>query len=215
MKNDRTHFLLSNGKLYRKDNNIYFDKFDENGETINTKIIPINAVNEIYILGKVELDTYTMAFLSTNNILLHIFSHHGSFRGNFYPNSPNSVNKSGFVLLQQVRSFDDEAKRLFIAKAITKARMINATKNCTKRDVKFDSTAHQDALYSAKNVSQIMAAEGAFAKEYYQKWNEIIKDQKSFSYRPIDFLNETIQSVQGSYESLYKQTSDRYHHGRW
>lgn len=29
MKNDRTHFILNNGKLYRKDNNIYFDKFDE------------------------------------------------------------------------------------------------------------------------------------------------------------------------------------------
>ncbi|NLK66386.1 MAG: CRISPR-associated endonuclease Cas1 [Campylobacteraceae bacterium] len=201
MKNDRTHFILSNGRLRRQDNNIYFDKFDENGETVGTKIIPINAINEIYILGKVELDTYTMAFLSTNNILLHIFSHYGSFRGNFYPNSPNSVNKSGFVLLQQVRTFDDEIKRLFIAKAITKARIINAANNCTKRGIEFDKTSHLRALESAKTVPEIMAVEGAFAKEYYQKWNEIIKDQRSFKFTvrskrpPTDKINAMISYI--------------------
>lgn len=201
MKNDRTHFILNNGKLYRKDNNIYFDKFDENSEVVSTKILPINAIDEIYILGKVLLDTYTMAFLSTNNILLHIFSHGGSFRGNFYPNSTNSVNKSGFVLLNQLRSFDDEIKRLAIAKEITRARIINAANNCIKRGIKFDTNEHKFALNSASSVSQIMACEGAFAKEYYQKWNEIIKDQRSFKFTtrskrpPTDKINTMISYV--------------------
>lgn len=201
MKNDRTHFILSNGKLYRKDNNIYFDKFDENNQIVNTKIIPINSINEIYILGKVELDTYTMSFLSTNNILLHIFSHYGSFRGNFYPNSPNSVNKSGFVLLNQVRSFDDKIKRIFIAKAITKARIINATYNCTKRGVEFDNNPHINALEKATDINQIMATEGAFAKEYFTKWNYIIKNQRSFKFTsrskrpPTDKINTLISYI--------------------
>lgn len=201
MKNDRTHFILSNGKLYRKDNNIYFDKFDENNQIVNTKIIPINSINEIYILGKVELDTYTMSFLSTNNILLHIFSHYGSFRGNFYPNSPNSVNKSGFVLLNQVRSFDDKIKRIFIAKAITKARIINATYNCTKRGVEFDNNPHINALEKAVDINQIMATEGAFAKEYFTKWNYIIKNQRSFKFTsrskrpPTDKINTLISYI--------------------
>ncbi|MSN95805.1 CRISPR-associated endonuclease Cas1 [Campylobacter sp. FMV-PI01] len=201
MKTDRTHFLLNSGKLYRKDNNIYFDKYAEDGTVLNTKIIPINSINEIYILGKVELDTYTMAFLSTNNILIHIFSHYGSFRGNFYPNSPNSVNKSGFVLLNQVRTFDDEIKRVAIAKEITKARMINSINNCTKRGVKFQSNTHLEALRNAKNIAQIMACEGAFAKEYFTKWNEIIKNQKSFKFTtrskrpPIDKINAFISYI--------------------
>lgn len=201
MKNDRTHFILSNGKLYRKDNNIYFDKFDENNQIVNTKIIPINSINEIYILGKVELDTYTMSFLSTNNILLHIFSHYGSFRGNFYPNSPNSVNKSGFVLLNQVRSFDDKIKRIFIAKAITIARIINATYNCTKRGVEFDNNPHINALEKAVDINQIMATEGAFAKEYFTKWNYIIKNQRSFKFTsrskrpPTDKINTLISYI--------------------
>lgn len=201
MKNDRTHFILNNGKLYRKDNNIYFDKFDEQNLVVDTKILPINGIDEIYILGKVELDTYTMSFLSTNNILLHIFSAHGSFRGNFYPNSPNSVNKSGFVFLNQLRSFDDEIKRVAIAKEITRARMKNAANNCIKKAVKFETQKYLNALDKASSIAEIMACEGAFAKEYYQKWNEIIKDQKSFKFitrskrPPTDKINAFISYV--------------------
>ena len=90
-KSDRTHFILSPGRLYRQDNNIYFEKFDDTGERASCKILPINAIDEIYILAKVQIDTYTIAFLADNNILLHIFSPYQSFRGNFYPNTPNSV----------------------------------------------------------------------------------------------------------------------------
>ncbi|HID55461.1 TPA: CRISPR-associated endonuclease Cas1, partial [Candidatus Poribacteria bacterium] len=81
----------SPGKLRRKDNNIYFDCYDEDGKVTQTKILPINAIDEIYLLARVEVDSYTIAFLADNNILLHFFSPYQSFRGNFYPNTPNSV----------------------------------------------------------------------------------------------------------------------------
>ena len=60
-KSDRTHFILSSGRLRRQDKNIYFDKFDEMGGVTASKILPINAIDEIYILTRVELDTYTLA----------------------------------------------------------------------------------------------------------------------------------------------------------
>lgn len=120
-KSDRTHFILSPGRLYRQDNNIYFDKFDDAGAVVASKILPINAIDEIYILAKVQTDTYTIAFLADNNVLLHVFSPYQSFLGNFYPNTPNSVNKSGFALLCQLRSFDDPIKRAYIAHEITRA----------------------------------------------------------------------------------------------
>ena len=82
-KSDRTHFILSPGRLRRKDNNLYFDKFNDEGGILTSKILPINAIDEIYILARVELDTYAMAFLADNNILLHIFSAYQSFRGVF------------------------------------------------------------------------------------------------------------------------------------
>jgi CRISPR-associated protein Cas1 len=109
-KNDRTHFLLTPGRLRRKDNNIYFDRYDEEGSVVQTKILPINAIDEIYVLARVEMDSYALAFLADNNILLHIFSPYQSFRGNFFPNTSNSVNKSGFVQ----KYFCKECNKYFI-----------------------------------------------------------------------------------------------------
>ena len=80
-KSDRTHFILSPGRLYRQDNNIYFEKFDETGERASCKILPINAIDEIYLLAKVQTDTYTIAFLADNNVLLHIFVRIRAFAG--------------------------------------------------------------------------------------------------------------------------------------
>ncbi len=31
--------------------------------TIGTKILPVSAIDDIYILGKVDIDTYSMAFI--------------------------------------------------------------------------------------------------------------------------------------------------------
>ncbi|WP_170019630.1 CRISPR-associated endonuclease Cas1 [Campylobacter sp. RM16190] len=200
-KNDRTHFILNPGRLRRQDNNIYFDKYDDEMSVVATKILPINAVDEIYILAKVDMDSYTMAFLADNNVLLHIFSPYQSFRGNFFPNTSNSVNKSGFVLLQQLRSFDDEIKRSYIAKEITRAHILNDALNCKKYGVKFDTAPHISALEAAKTIPEIMAVEGSFQKLYYEKWNEIITDQKSFKFTvrskrpPADKINSFISYV--------------------
>ena len=200
-KSDRTHFIISPGKLRRKDNNIYFDCYDEDGKVTQTKILPINAIDEIYLLARVEVDSYTIAFLADNNILLHFFSPYQSFRGNFYPNTPNSVNKSGFVLLQQVRAFDDPKQRLYIAKAVTKGQICNGAYNCHCKDVAFDEAPYIKALEKANSISEVMAVEGSFKKAYYQAWNKIIKNQRSFKFivrskrPPADKINAMISYI--------------------
>ncbi len=200
-KSDRTHFILSPGRLRRQDNNLFFDRYDEEGKVEKTKILPINAIDEIYILAKVEIDSYTLAFLADNNILLHFFSPYQSFRGNFYPNTPNSVNKSGFVLLQQVRAFDDLKMRLYIAKALTKGQIKNGAYNCYKRGVEFDEKPYLEALEKARSIAEVMAVEGSFKKSYYQAWNKIIKNQRSFKFTirtkrpPADKINALISYV--------------------
>jgi CRISPR-associated protein Cas1 len=200
-KSDRTHFLISGGKLRRQDNNLYFDRYDEEGEIVATKILPVRAIDEIYVLAKVEVDSYTLSFLADQNILVHFFSPYQSFRGNFYPNSPNSVNKSGFVLLQQVRAFDDEKMRLHIAKGFTVGQIRNGAYNCIRRKVDFDESPFLEALEKAKTISDIMAVEGAFKKSYYQAWNRIIDNQRSFKFTirskrpPTDKINALISYI--------------------
>ncbi len=200
-KTDRTHFLMSNGRLRRQDNNLYFDRYDEDGDVVGTKILPINAIDEIYLLAKIDIDSYSISFIADNNILLHFFSPYQSFRGNLFPNTSNSVNKSGFVLLQQLRAFDDKKHRLYIAKQITKGQMRNGASNCKRYGVKFFVDEYLSALEKAADIGQVMASEGAFKKNYYQAWNKIIKNQRSFKFTirskrpPTDKLNSFISYI--------------------
>ena len=200
-KSDRTHFLVTNGRLRRQDNNLYFDKYDEEDNILSSRPLPIKAIDEIYLLGKIDIDSYSMAFIAHNNILLHFFSPYQAFRGNFFPSTSNSVNKSGFVLLQQLRAFDDETHRLYIAKQITKGHFINGANNCKKYKVAFEVEPYLESLDEAKNISEVMASEGAFQKNYYQAWNQIIKNQRSFKFTkrskrpPTDRINSLISYV--------------------
>jgi len=200
-KTDRTHFLMSNGRLRRQDNNLYFDRYDEDGDVVGTKILPINTLDEIYILAKVDIDSYSIAFVADHNILLHFFSPYQSFRGNLFPSTSNSVNKSGFVLLQQVRAFDDVKHRLYIAKQITKGQIINGAENCKRYGVEFNLDVYLETLEKAQDIGQVMASEGAFKKNYYQAWNTIINNQRSFKFTtrskrpPTDKLNSFISYV--------------------
>lgn len=200
-KQDRSHFILNAGRLRRQDNNIYFDRYDEDGHIVATKILPINAIDDIYILGKVDIDTYSMAFMADNNILLHIFSPYQSFRGNFFPNTYNSVNKSGFVLLQQLRAFDNPDMRLYLAQQITRGQMLNGAKNCEKYGTGFEVASYIEALEKAEDIPQVMAAEGSFKKAYYEQWNAIINDRRSFKFTvrskrpPADKINSFISYI--------------------
>jgi len=200
-KSDRTHFLINAGRLRREANNLKFDRYDEELNVMSSKPLPIRGIDEIYILAKVDLDSYTMAFIADNNILLHFFSPFQSFRGNFFPNTSNSVNKSGFVLLQQLRAFDDEVHRLYLAKQMTKGHFVNGANNCKKYGVAFEVEQYLDNLEQAKTIGEVMASEGAFQKNYFQAWNSIIKNQRSFKFikrskqPPTDKINCLISYV--------------------
>ena len=45
-KTDRTHFLVTNGRLRRQDNNLYFDRYDEEDNIVSTKPLPIKGIDE-------------------------------------------------------------------------------------------------------------------------------------------------------------------------
>lgn len=200
-KNDRSHFILNAGRLRRQDNNIVFDKYDEEGQVAGSKLLPINAIDEIYLLAKVDVDTYSMAFLADNNILLHVFSPYQSFRGNFFPNTSNAVNKSGFVLLQQLRAFDNAKTRLYLAMQVTRGQMLNGARNCEKYGTGFDVAPYIAALEKAQSIAEVMAAEGGFKKAYYAQWNNIVNDRRSFGFTvrskrpPADKINSFISYV--------------------
>lgn len=199
-KTNRTHFIITNQLIKRSQNNLDLHPLDEDGLAVNGEktYIPIKVIDELYILKKCVIDTETLAFLADNNIVVHFFSRNQRHIGNFFPNSSNGVNKSGFALIQQLRAFDNMEHRLYIAKQITKGHMQNMAANLRAYKIENDFEQTIKILEQQSNIQELMGLEGSCKKEYYSFWNFIIKNQKSFNFikrskrPPADKINVLI-----------------------
>jgi len=189
-------FLFSDSTIIRKDNNLYIQTGEE-----QKRPFPIKVIEAIYCIGKIQIDSYTLSFLMAQNIAIHFFGYRHSYAGTCFPESPQQINKSGFVLLQQVRAFDDEKHRLYIAKKITEGHLSNMYNNIKTVMDKNTLTETMNALEKATSIKETMGIEGNFKKLYYAHWNLIIKNQRSFKFTirtkrpPADKINALISFV--------------------
>ena len=197
---NRTHFILTNKLIKRSQNNLDLYSLDSKDLPIlgDRTHIPIKTIDELYILKKCIIDTETLSFLSDNNIVVHFFSRNQRATGNFFPNSKNSVNKSGFCFLQQLRAFDNLEHRLYIAKQITKGHIKNMMINLKYYKIKNNLSENYKLIDKQNSIQEIMGVEGISKKEYYECWNQIITNQKSFKFikrskrPPADKINVLI-----------------------
>lgn len=62
----RSYYIYNNGMLKRQDNSIAF--VDENGEK---RYIPIETVNEIYVMSEMDFNTNLINYLSQYGVVIH------------------------------------------------------------------------------------------------------------------------------------------------
>ena len=75
-----TFYILKDGDLKRKDNNIVITSFE--GATKNLKA---EVTDEIYLFGETSLNTKLLNFVSQKGIIIHVFNYYGFYSGSFYP----------------------------------------------------------------------------------------------------------------------------------
>lgn len=194
-----TFYIFKDGDLRRKDNNIIMTSLE--GEEKNLKV---EVTDEIYLFGEVSLNTKLLNFLSQRGIIVHVFNYYGFYSGSYYP---RETNISGYLLVQQVRAYDDPEKRLKIAKEIIKASSYNIYRNLryyNGRGINLDEPMRNinsliNRLEYGKNINEIMGIEGNIKKIYYSAWNHIIKQDIEFDKRvrrpPDNMVNSLISFV--------------------
>lgn len=194
-----TFYIFKDGDLRRKDNNIIMTSLE--GEEKNLKV---EVTDEIYLFGEVSLNTKLLNFLSQRGIIVHVFNYYGFYSGSYYP---RETNISGYLLVQQVRAYDDPEKRLKIAKEIIKASSYNIYRNLryyNGRGINLDEPMRNinsliNRLEYGKNINEIMGIEGNIKKIYYSAWNDIIKQDIEFDKRvrrpPDNMVNSLISFV--------------------
>lgn len=194
-----TFYILKDGDLRRKDNSIVITNIEGDDKNLKAEV-----TDEIYLFGEVSLNTKLLNFISQKGIILHVFNYYGFYSGSFFP---RETNISGYLLVQQVRAYDNEIKRLSIAKEILKASSYNTYRNLryyNGRGIYLEEAMKNiDSLINkldyGKSINELMGIEGNIKKIYYSTWNDIVKQDIQFEKRvkrpPDNMINTLISFI--------------------
>jgi CRISPR-associated protein Cas1 len=191
------YYVFNNGQLKRKDNSVQFIS-----ENSTKRPIPIETISDFYIFGEVSCNTKFINFIAKNKISIHWFNYYGFYSGSFYP---RETLLSGALLIEQVRHYNDNTKRLKIAKDFIDAASYNIYRNIRYYNERgkelggfMQSIEYlRNEIPKCGNIKQLMGVEGNIRKVYYTAWNTIINQDIGFFKRvknPPDNLINTLIS---------------------
>lgn len=195
----QSYYLYKSGRIQRKDNSLEIVYKDN-----TKKSIPIERVDDIYVMTEFDFNTSLLNFLGKYGISVHFFNYYGFYTGTYYPKEQLV---SGKLLVKQVESYKNKKKRLELAKAFIEAAAYNIYRNLVyyNNRGKDLSVYMQEIEYlrkqisRCKNVQELMGIEGNIRKSYYASWNTIINQDIEFEKRvknpPDNAINSLISYV--------------------
>lgn len=195
----QSYYLYKSGRMQRKDNTLEIVYKDN-----TKKVIPIERVDDIYVMTEFDFNTSLLNFLSKYGINVHYFNYYGFYTGTYYP---KETLVSGKLLVKQVEHYSNKRKRLEIAQAFIEAASYNIYRNLTYYKNRGKSLEPQmkeieylrKQIKLTKDVNELMGIEGNIRKVYYECWNEIINQDIDFEKRvknpPDNAINSLISYV--------------------
>ena len=109
-------YILIPGNLFVKDGSIAFESLEEVFD------IPIKQITDLYLLIDVKATPNILKLIMDEGIIIHYFNMYEYYLGSLIPKKHKS---SGKLIVNEVIHYNDENKRLFIAKEIVKASLKN------------------------------------------------------------------------------------------
>lgn len=192
----RDFYIFSNGRLQRKENTLFF--LNEEGKK---KVLPIEAVRNLYIFGEADFNTKLLTYLSQYQIILHLFNYYGFYSGSFVP---REFLLSGDVLVRQVKQFTRPSVQIPLSQKLIGAVIHNILKNLhyyhnRGKDLQLEIDgikSKAEHLDSLKYTDEIMGLEGQIRQIYYSAFPKIIAQETEFSKRvrrpPDNMINTLI-----------------------
>ena len=117
----RSFYIFNDGNLRRKDNTLTFTTDDN-----EKRDIPIEQIRDIYVMSEMTFNTALINILSQKGIPIHFFNFYDFYTGSFYPREHLI---SGNLLVKQVQFYEDEKRRLEIAKSFVEGAACNIYRN--------------------------------------------------------------------------------------
>lgn len=195
-------YIFNNGRLKRKDNNIIVTTPDGRSKNLKSEV-----TDEIYLFGELDMNTKLLNFISQQKIIIHLFNYYGFYSGSFYPRESNI---SGYLLVKQVKYYEDMNLRIELAKEILISASFNIYRNLryyngrNGRNINLETPMKEiqslrNKLQYVENINQLMGIEGNIRKTYYSTWNDIVKQDINFTKRvkrpPDNMINSLLSFI--------------------
>ena len=166
----KNYYIISDGKLKRHENTIYFE--NEDGK----RPIPVNTIYSIYAFASLTLTSKALSLLSSNGVCIHFFNRYGFYVGSFYP---RETLVSGDVIVRQVEHYLDKDRRLYLARAFVKGSIMNMLKVLNYYGADISGVERGlESLSNAGSLQEVMGAEASSRNAYYSAFDGILKEFK-------------------------------------
>lgn len=191
----KDYFVFSPGRMKRQYNTFYF--IDENNKK---KSLPIHQIDNIYVFGKLDLNTDFLQMLNQHDVAMHLFNYYGFYSGSFYPRHQKV---SGFTVVHQAEHYLNKGKRLFLAKRFVSSAIFHMLRNLRRYREKEEVQTiinsivkYQSLIDEMTTVQEVMGVEGMIRRNYYSAFNDFLLSEFAFDERtkrpPRDPLNALI-----------------------
>ncbi len=197
----RSYYIYNNGEIQRKDNTLRFTNSEN-----EYRDIPVEQVEDIYIMSEMTFNTKFIDYVSKYQIPIHFFNYYSFYTGSFYPKESLLA---GNLLVKQVRHYDDEQKRLYIAQKFIEAAASNIYRNLryyngrgkNVEETMVEISYLREKILKTQTINELMGIEGNIRKLYYSTWNIIVDQKIDFEKRvknpPDNMINTMISFVNG------------------
>ena len=170
-------YITISGTLKREHNTIVL-----RGPSLDVpRYFPIESVEDIYIMGNVNINTTLLKYLMKKGICIHMFDRYGGYLGSFLPMKPKT---SANTYIKQFEHFYNYGKRVLIAKAIQIAS-VKSMRNFLKRHTTSDIVSEEDietlqhyihAMEEESSIEGLRSYEGLSRKLYFSRISTLLEE---------------------------------------
>ena len=181
----KTFYLFNPGVLERKDNTLKFTPCADDGETpdvnAQSRYLPVEDISEFYVFGSLRANSALFNFLGQKDIAVHFFDYYENYTGSFMPRDSLL---SGKMLLAQTSHYQNQKKRMVIARTFIEGAAYNMVKNLqyyNRRGKDMEGIMElmnrlAAQISDTRTTEELMGVEGQIRQYYYEAFNLIIND---------------------------------------
>lgn len=181
----KTFYLFNPGVLERKDNTLKFTPCADDGDmpdvNVQSRYLPVEDISEFYVFGSLRANSALFNFLGQKDIAVHFFDYYENYTGSFMPRDSLL---SGKMLLAQTANYQNQKKRMVIARKFIEGAAYNMVKNLQyynrrgkdMEDIIDLMNKLAGQIAEAQTTEELMGVEGQIRQYYYEAFNLIIND---------------------------------------